>query len=73
MADNGEYLDVAGLTVLLAGGLRETGNPWMPFELADADGCVVAPAAAYLRDVQVLRVTEDADEGGTGGADVWVQ
>jgi hypothetical protein len=21
----------------------------------------------------VLRVTEDADEGGTGGADVWVQ
>ncbi len=31
-----------------AGGLRETGDPWMPFELVDADGGVVAPVAAYL-------------------------
>ena len=35
MADDGQYLDVAGLVVPLAGGLRETGNPWEPFELVD--------------------------------------
>ena len=52
MADDGQFLDAAGLTVQPAGGLRETGDPWMPFELVDADGGVVAPVAAYLRDVQ---------------------
>src|SRR5438876_822819 len=49
MADGGQFLDGAGLAVPLAGGLRETGNPWMPFELADADGGVVAPVAADPR------------------------
>ena len=52
MADEGQYLDVVGLAVPLAGGLRETGDPWAPFELADAVGAVVAPAAEYLKDVQ---------------------
>jgi site-specific recombinase XerD len=52
MADDGQCLDVAGLAVPLAGGLRETGDPWEPFELADAAGAVVGPAAAYLKDVQ---------------------
>ena len=52
MADDGQCLDVAGLAVPLAGGLRETGDPWGPFELADAAGAVVGPAAAYLKDVQ---------------------
>lgn len=52
MADGGQFLDTAGLMVPLAGGLRETGNPWMPFELVDADGGVVVPVAAYLKDVQ---------------------
>ena len=58
MADDGQFPDVAGLTVLLAGGLRETGDPWMPFELVDADGGVVAPVAAYLKDVQACGRSE---------------
>jgi hypothetical protein len=58
MADDGQYLDVAGLVILPAGGLRETGNPWMPFELVDADGAVVGPVAAYLKDVQACGRSE---------------
>ena len=52
MADDERCLDVAGLAVPLAGGLRETGDPWVPFELVDAAGAVVGPAAEYLKDVQ---------------------
>jgi len=58
MADDGQYLDVTGLVILPAGGLRETGNPWMPFELVDADGGVVGPVAAYLKDVQACGRSE---------------
>jgi len=58
MADDGQFPDMAGLAVLLAGGLRETGDPWMPFELVDADGGVAAPVAAYLRDVQACGRSE---------------
>ena len=49
---------MAGLAVPLAGGLGETGNPWMPFELVDTDGVVVAPVAAYLKDVQACGRSE---------------
>jgi site-specific recombinase XerD len=52
VADDEQCLGVAGLTVPLAGGLRETGDPWAPFEVTDAAGAVVGPAAAYLKDVQ---------------------
>jgi site-specific recombinase XerD len=52
MADDERCLDVAGLAVPLAGALRETGDPWAPFELVDAAGAVVGPAAEYLKDVQ---------------------
>ena len=58
MADDGNSLDMAGLAVLPTGELRETGNPWMPFELVDADGGVVAPVAAYLKDVQACGRSE---------------
>ena len=58
MADDGQFLDAAGLTVQPVGGLRETGDPWMPFELVDADGGVVAPVAAYLKDVQACGRSE---------------
>jgi hypothetical protein len=58
MADDGIFLDMAGLAVLPRGELRETGNPWMPFELVDADGGVVAPVAAYLKDVQACGRSE---------------
>jgi site-specific recombinase XerD len=52
MADDEVCLDLAGLVVPLAGGLRETGDPWEPFRLVDPAGGVVAPVASYLRDVQ---------------------
>jgi hypothetical protein len=52
VADDEQCLDVAGLVVPLTGGLRETGDPWAPFELSDAAGAVVGPAAEYLKDVQ---------------------
>jgi hypothetical protein len=58
MADDGQFLDMAGPAVLLAGGLRETGDPWMPFDLVGADGGVVAPVAAYLKDVQACGRSE---------------
>ena len=51
MADDELCLDVAGLVVPLAGGLRETGDPWEPFRLIDAAGEVVVPVAGYLKDV----------------------
>jgi hypothetical protein len=44
--------DVAGLAVPSVGALRETGDPWEPFQLVDAAGVVVGPAAAYLKDLQ---------------------
>jgi len=31
MADDGQFPDVAGLAVRPVGGLRETGDPWMPW------------------------------------------
>jgi hypothetical protein len=58
MADDEGCLDVAGLVVPLAGGLRETGDPWEPFRLVDPAGATVAPAAAYLRDVQACGRSE---------------
>ena len=58
MADDGQFPDVAGLAVRPVGGLRETGDPWMPFDLVDADGGVVAPVAAYLKDVQACGRSE---------------
>jgi hypothetical protein len=58
MAYDGQYLDVEGLTVQPVGALRETGDPWMPFDLVDADGGVVAPVAAYLKGVQACGRSE---------------
>jgi hypothetical protein len=58
MAGYGQFLNMEELTVPLAGGLRETGNPWMPFEMVDADGGAVIPVAAYLKDVQACGRSE---------------
>jgi site-specific recombinase XerD len=58
MADDEGGLGVAGLSVPLAGGLRETGDPWEPFGLVDPAGETVAPAAVYLRDVQACGRSE---------------
>jgi integrase len=47
-----EYRDLAALVVPRAGSLEPTGDPWEPWRLCDPAGAVVAPVAAYLRDLQ---------------------
>ena len=44
--------DLASLVVSQHGSLEATGDPFEPYRLEDADGVVVAPVAAYLRDLQ---------------------
>ena len=44
--------DLAALVVPQAGRLVGTDDPWEPYRLVDADGAVVEPVAAYLRDLQ---------------------
>ena len=44
--------DLAALVVLQDGRLVGTDDPWEPYRLVDADGVVVEPVAAYLRDLQ---------------------
>ncbi len=44
--------DLSSLVVLQHGSLEATGDPFEPYRLEDADGVVVAPVAAYLRDLQ---------------------
>ena len=44
--------DLAALVVAQAGRLVGTDDPWEPYRLVDADGAVVEPVAAYLRDLQ---------------------
>ena len=44
--------DLASLVVSQNGSLEATGDPFEPYRLEDAEGVVVAPAAAYLRDLQ---------------------
>ena len=44
--------DLASLVVSQYGSLEATGDPFEPYRLEDAEGVVVAPAAAYLRDLQ---------------------
>jgi site-specific recombinase XerD len=44
--------DLASLVVLQQGSLEATGDPFEPYRLEDADGVVIAPVAAYLRDLR---------------------
>ncbi len=44
--------DLARLVVLCVGRLEETGDPWEPYRLLDADGSVVVPAAEFLAELQ---------------------
>jgi site-specific recombinase XerC len=44
--------DLATLVVPRVGKLRETGDPWEPYRLHDAEGAVVAPVAAFLKELQ---------------------
>ena len=44
--------DLSALAVPQHGALQDSGDPFEPFRLVDASGQVVAPVAAYLRDLQ---------------------
>jgi hypothetical protein len=44
--------DLAALVVPQLGGVVTTDDPWEPWRLVNADGVVVEPVAAYLRDLQ---------------------
>jgi integrase len=44
--------DLAALIVPRIGKLHETGDPWEPYRLHDADGAVVSPVTAFLNDLQ---------------------
>jgi hypothetical protein len=44
--------DLSSLRVLRCGALEETGDPFEPYQVVDVDGVLVAPVAAYLRDLQ---------------------
>ena len=44
--------DLSALAVPQHGALQDSGDPFEPFRLLDASGQVVAPVAAYLRDLQ---------------------
>ena len=44
--------NLSSLRVLRCGGLEATGDLFEPCQVVDVDGVVVAPVAAYLRDLQ---------------------
>jgi site-specific recombinase XerD len=44
--------DLSSLRVLRCGALEATGDLFEPYQVADIDGVVVAPVAAYLRELQ---------------------
>ena len=44
--------DLSLLRVLRCGAVEATGDPFEPYRVVDVDGVVVAPVAAYLRDLQ---------------------
>jgi Phage integrase, N-terminal SAM-like domain len=44
--------DLASLVVPQYGSIEATSDPFEPYRLEDADGAVVAPVTAYLRDLQ---------------------
>ena len=44
--------DLSSLRVLRCGALEATGDLFEPYQVVDVDGVVVAPVAAFLRDLQ---------------------
>jgi integrase len=52
MITDDEPRDLASLVVPFAGSLRDTGDPWEPYQLLDHDGLAVRPVASYLQDLQ---------------------
>jgi site-specific recombinase XerC len=52
VSQEGVPRDLAVLVVPRIGELRETEDPWEPYRLLDAEGCVVTAVAEYLHDLQ---------------------
>ena len=52
VGQDGSSRDLALLVVPVVGSLRETGDPWEPYQLLDPGGVVVRPVAEYLKDLQ---------------------
>ena len=52
MIEGDESRDLAALVVPQAGRLEHAEDPWQPYRLCDPAGRVVAPVAAYLRELQ---------------------
>ena len=51
MIEGDEPRDLAALVVPQAGRLEHAEDPWQPYRLCDPAGGVVAPVAAYLREL----------------------
>jgi hypothetical protein len=60
---------LAGLVVPDVGRLVETGDPWEPYRLLDANGAVVEPVAVYLAELQAGRPLPAQDPGAGAEAD----
>src|SRR4249920_4210100 len=50
--------DLSVLSVGQGGALQESGDPFEPYRLVDDAGRVVAPVAAYLRELQARGLSE---------------
>jgi hypothetical protein len=50
--DSAEGRDLGTLVVPGVGVLRETGDPFEPYQLVDPGGAVVTPVAAYLTQIR---------------------
>ncbi len=55
--------DLNALSVGQDGSLQKTGDPFEPYRLLDGSGRVVAPVAAYLRDMQARGLSEAQTSG----------
>jgi site-specific recombinase XerD len=47
-----EERDLASLVVSRVGKLQDTGDPWEPYQLLDAEGVAVTPVSTFLRELQ---------------------
>ena len=56
--DQEQARDLAALVVPLAGGLEQTGDPWLPFRLIDPAGMQVEAVSAFFRDLQATGRSE---------------
>jgi site-specific recombinase XerD len=61
MSEQGECeppRNLGSLVVAQAGSLRETGDPWAPWQLIDGDGLAVEAVTAFLADLQAAGRSE---------------